>query len=108
MASLLESVAEHEQGLLSQIESADAQAHKIVEEAHHDAALAVADATQKLETMIAQKRREAVEARARAEADIAAASDKRVADIRALAADKLDRVREELFRRVLPGGKQGE
>lgn len=108
MATLLETVAEHEKGLVSKIETADVQAHKTIEDAHHEASSIVAEAAHQLDATIAQKRRAAADERQRAEEEIGANCQRRVAEIRGMAADKLDAVREELLSRILPGGKQGE
>lgn len=106
-ASLLESVASHEQGLMVQVREAEARAHEIIEQAHADAAAHAARERARTEDEIARKRREAAAAREQVEVEVKQAGQARVAEVRASAQAGIEEVTQEILQQVLPARHGG-
>lgn len=106
-ASLLESVAMHEESLMSRVQEAEEQAQRILDEARAAAAARGQEEHARVEAEIARMRREAAEARDIEQRAIQQAGENKVAEIRSSATARLERATQEILQQVLPQGIQG-
>lgn len=100
--SLLETVAQHEQGLMRELSSAEEEARRVIEAAQAAATATTQEALARLDAEIMELRRQAAaerDAACRAVEDGAAA---RVAAIRAESEGRVEAVAEEILQMVLP------
>ena len=102
--SLLETVADHEEGLLADLGGGEEQGRAVVEAAQAEATRFLADAHQQLETELAELRRNAAEVRAQESQAIEQAAAEKVRTIHAKLAASRGAVIEEIVAQVLPAG----
>lgn len=102
--SLLETVAEHEEGLLAEVSAAEEEGRGIVETAQAQAATTLSEAYHEAESEIAELRRKAGIAREKERLEIEEDAVDKVRAIREESADKRSAVVEEFLGLVLPGG----
>ena len=102
--SLLETVADHEQGLLAGLNAVEQEGREIVEAAQAQAAFLLGETHQQLETELAELRRNAAEDRAQECQAIEEAAAEKVRTIHANLAASRDAVIDEIVARVLPAG----
>jgi vacuolar-type H+-ATPase subunit H len=102
--SLLETVADHEQGLLADLGGAEEESRAIVEAAQAEATRLLGEAHQELEAELAELRRKAADERAQESQVIEQAADEKVRTIHAKLAASRGAVIEEIVGRVLPAG----
>lgn len=105
--SLLESVAQHETELMAQVGEAEAQARALVDEAQAQAVALLQQEQARLDEDLAALRRQARDARAEEQQQIAQRAEQRVLEIRSQAAEHREAVKREILARLIPA-KQGE
>lgn len=87
---------------MASLRAAEGEARATLDAAHADAATTLTDASNKLEAELADMRRTAAGERAAEVEQIERASQGRVAGIRQNAEAKLESVRAEVLRRIMP------
>ena len=102
--SLLETVADHEEGLLANLNAVEREGHEIVEAAQAEATLLLGEAAQELETELAELRRKAADTREQESRNIEQAAADKVRTIQSNLASSRDAVIEEIVALVLPAG----
>lgn len=100
--SLLESVAQHEKSLMTDLDRARDEARQIIEAAHADSASVLQEANTKLEGEIAILRRDAAQEREKFRNAVQKATADSVQSIRSESASRTSEVRAELLARILP------
>lgn len=102
LPSLLETVADHEQGLMRDIASAEDESRRQLEQAQTQATALAQESFAKLDTEIADRRRASAAERESTRQTIERTTAEQVATIRQQTADRLDEVRERILQMVLP------
>ena len=100
--SLLESVAQHENALMKDLDLAREEARQVVEAAHTASAALLQETNAQLDEEVAKRRREAAQAREEERASIQQTTDVKVEQIRTDSVNKTSTVRDELIARIIP------
>lgn len=100
--SLLDKVAKHETALLAELATAEAEAQRIIDEAHTKASAHLQEIQNQVDKEIIEMRRKAAADRQATLEQIAADTERQVREIRDRSAGHLDSVKNELLEMVLP------
>ena len=101
-ASLLQTVAQHEHALMTELAEAKAGARREIEGAHAAGAAHLQQTQIQLETAMAERRREAAEAREAARKAIEEDTRKRVSEIRGAAEAQVRAAKEQMLALLVP------